>query len=175
MIAMASVGLLAGCATREHHMARLSDLPMPVQNTIRAHSPSGDIARVEKDMHGGREVYNVSFRQPALNPEMQIASDGTLLSVDQPLVVQQPVIIREQTPVIIQEAAPATVVTTPGATTRFEDLPLAVQNAIRAKMPNAKIIGVTKESRPGVVYDVKVAEQGPSQRLHIAEDGTFVE
>lgn len=175
MIAMTAVGLLAGCATRttEHHMARLGDLPIPVQNTIRSHSPDGDIARVEKDMHGGRAVYNVTFRQPSLNPEMQIASDGTLLGMDRPLVVQQPVVIQQ--PVIVREGAGATVVTTPNGETRFEDLPIAVQNAIRAKMPNAKIIGVTKEVRPGVVYDVKIAEQGPSQRLQIAEDGTFVE
>lgn len=66
--------------------------------------------------------------------------------------------------------------TSPKAGTKLSDLPDAVQKAITARAPNAKIDDIDKETRSGrVVYEIQFAEPGKNPKLHIAEDGSFVE
>ncbi|MEO5802311.1 MAG: hypothetical protein ABIR24_02180 [Verrucomicrobiota bacterium] len=177
MIALAAVGLITGCATRDVHMAELRDLPMGVQRTIRTYAPDANIAQVEKEHRNGRSVYAVSFEDPARNPELHIASDGALLKGHGPVVIREsspPVVIHETSrPVIITEGAGATYVPRTGGT-RLEDLPVAVQNAIRLQAGGARIVDIDKEVRPGVVYKVQVADPAKTSTLHIAEDGTIV-
>jgi hypothetical protein len=164
MMAIAAAGLMTGCATREYRVASLRQLPFPVQQTIREESPTGNISHVEKRNHGGQAVYSVSFNDPVMNPPMVIASDGTLLGGGRGIVMPE----RER---MINESAGGEA----PLTMRVEDLPLPVQNAIRAQAPDAKIVSVHKQFRPGVVYDVRVANPGATRSLHIADDGTILE
>lgn len=59
--------------------------------------------------------------------------------------------------------------------TTMNDLPAAVQNAIKENAPNAKVDDIDKETRSGrVVYEITFEEPGKNPKLHIAEDGTIV-
>lgn len=158
MIGIAAASLMVGCATREYRMAELRDLPVAVQHTIQEQAPGADISHVEKENRAGRTVYAISFQDPIRFPEMHVASNGALL--------------KGARPIIIQERAGAVYVPPARVSPRFEDLPLAVQNTIRAHAPNARIVDIDKEVRTGVVYEVELAEPGP--KLHITEDGTLV-
>jgi hypothetical protein len=163
MIAALAVGLLTGCATRDHHMAELRDLPFPVQQTILEQAPNGDIAKVQRTVHGDRVIYDVLFHEPY--PELHIAADGTLMEHG------RPILLRERAgaaPVVV----PSTAV--PVARSQTADVPVAVLNAIRAHAPNARIADIDKEIRSQVVYEVQFAEPGLNPKLHITEDGTLV-
>ena len=153
---MAAGSLMVGCATREYRTADIRDLPRPVQHTIRESAPDGNIAHVERENRAGRTVYAITFQEPTIYPEMHIAADGAIL--------------KGARPVVIHEHAGAVYVPGAGTRIRFEDLPLAVQNTIRAQTPHGQVVEIDKKVR--TVYEVQVAE--PGSRLHITEDGTLV-
>jgi hypothetical protein len=56
-----------------------SDLPPEVLRTIQSKAPSGEIARIFKETWGNQAVYIVSFKDPAHNPKLYVASDGTMV------------------------------------------------------------------------------------------------
>jgi hypothetical protein len=65
--------------------------------------------------------------------------------------------------------------TGPSVGTEFSELPAAVQSAVRAHAPNAKIDDIDKETRSGrVVYEIQFAEPGKNPKLHVTEDGTIL-
>jgi uncharacterized membrane protein YkoI len=65
--------------------------------------------------------------------------------------------------------------TAPRVGTTLNDLPAAVQAAIRSEAPGAKIDDIDKERRSGrLVYEITFAEPGKNPKLHIAEDGTVL-
>ncbi len=59
--------------------------------------------------------------------------------------------------------------------TKMQDLPAAVQTAIKQKAPNAEIADIDKERRSGrTVYEVSFKDEGKNPKIHIAEDGSFL-
>lgn len=63
----------------------------------------------------------------------------------------------------------------PDVGTRFSDLPAAVQQTVRTRVPNANIDDIDKETRTGrTIYEITFEEPGKNPKLHIAEDGTIV-
>jgi uncharacterized membrane protein YkoI len=61
------------------------------------------------------------------------------------------------------------------ASQEFNQLPVAVQQTTRTRMPNAEVAGVTKHNRNGVtVYEIKFRDDGRYPPLEVAEDGTVV-
>ena len=88
MIVTVALGLMAGCASHNINEpagvqamgTRFNELPLAVQNTIRAQNPTGQIADIDKEKRSGRLVYEVQFAEPGLNPKLHIAEDATLLS-----------------------------------------------------------------------------------------------
>jgi hypothetical protein len=75
---------------------------------------------------------------------------------------------------VMNESAGAS--TGPSIGTKLSDLPAAVQSAIMSRAPNAEIDDIDKEVRSGrVIYEVQFKEPGKNPKLHIAEDGTFVD
>ena len=63
----------------------------------------------------------------------------------------------------------------PDVGTRFSDLPAAVQQTVRAQVPNANIDDIDKETRTGrTIYEITFEEPGKNPKMHIAEDGTIL-
>ena len=56
-----------------------SDLPPNVMRLIQDRAPHTEIAFIQKELWGDREVYVVSFKDPNHNPDLCIAADGTVL------------------------------------------------------------------------------------------------
>lgn len=157
MTTLVGICLITGCATHEPRGGQLSDLPPSVQQTIREQAPHGDIAKVERKTRGGKLIYDIEFHDPKMNPELHIASDGTLLRGGRPMMRSAHV-----------GAAPSSM--------RLEDLPVAVQNAIHSYSPNAQIVDIDREMRSGrPVYEIQFSEAGRNPKLHITEEGTLVD
>ena len=56
-----------------------SALPLPVQQTIKAHSPNAPIASISRKDENGRTIYDVQFQDAGKNPSIKVAEDGTLV------------------------------------------------------------------------------------------------
>jgi hypothetical protein len=54
-----------------------SDVPASVMKTIPERAPAAEVAYINKESWGGREVYVVTFKDEAHNPKLLIAADGT--------------------------------------------------------------------------------------------------
>ena len=70
-----SIGIASGGASS----LKASDLPPNVMRLIQERAPHSEIAYIQKEKWGDREVYLVSFKDPNHNPDLSIAADGTIL------------------------------------------------------------------------------------------------
>jgi uncharacterized membrane protein YkoI len=58
----------------------------------------------------------------------------------------------------------------------LDKAPQAVQDAIKARFPNAKVTRVEKETEDGkVVYDIELKHKNRKYEMDIQEDGTIIE
>lgn len=79
--AQASASLNTGAEPRLG--TKMEDLPAAVQATLKQKAPSAQIDDIDKEMRTGRAVYEITFKDPGLNPKMHIAEDGSVLSDEQ--------------------------------------------------------------------------------------------
>jgi hypothetical protein len=72
-----NIGTLSGGAASG---LKPSDLPPNVMKVAQERAPNTEIAFIHKEVSNDREVYSISFKDPARNPSLRIASDGTVLN-----------------------------------------------------------------------------------------------
>src|SRR4051812_38645531 len=96
-----AAGLIAGCSERSDNMGgtgnvtdstspiverhvgpKWSELPAAVQQTVKEKSPSGVVTDIDKKTRNGQEIYQFTFKEPGVNPKIQVAADGTLVKSD---------------------------------------------------------------------------------------------
>jgi hypothetical protein len=58
---------------------RIKDLPAPVRTVLRQEAPAAEIADISTRTRDGRLIYRIVFSEPARNPTVYIAEDGTLV------------------------------------------------------------------------------------------------
>ena len=58
---------------------QLSDLPVPVRDTLKHHVPSGEVADIDKQTLGSEVVYKISFADPTNRPSLYISQDGRVV------------------------------------------------------------------------------------------------
>lgn len=131
----------------------MSELPAPVQNTVRKTAGDEQIARIHRDSLEGKSGYRVQFKERGRNPDIFVTEDGTLL---------QP-----------REKPPGAKTLYMG--TRFEDTPAAVQAALRREVGTDEIVSVDREgSRDTEYYRVRVkTKQGTTYDLRVNADGNI--
>lgn len=159
---IAAAGLVAGCnRSLESASNDFNTLPPAVQKTVRAQSPNGEIASVNKTTRDGVDVYDIEFREPGNNPKITVATDGKLLSSD--MAKPAGTIQRALTP-------------TGAVGTKLSSLPLAAQKTIQSKAGNAEIADISRQEKDGrVIYEVEFTEKGKNPTIKVAEDGTLVQ
>jgi len=156
---VAALGLLVGCnKSVENASQKFNELPPPVQKTVRAQYPNGEVADVTKKTENGMDVYEVQFREPGAKPKLVVATDGKLINSD--------------------SARPAGAVeralTPKGAVgTKFSALPEKAQTTIKAKAPETDITDISRQEKDGrVIYEVAFRDK---TTMRVAEDGTLVQ
>jgi uncharacterized membrane protein YkoI len=141
---------------------QLEDTPPAVQATIKREAGTREIADIDKETRAGRTIYEVEFKQPGRNIELDIAEDGS--------------IVRDSRNV---GTAPGEVEKDAGRASNkqvtFNELPPAVQQAIKGAGDPATLKPIHKKVKDGkTVYDVELQKEGRNTRLEIAEDGTVL-
>lgn len=158
----ASLALFAGCnKSVESASQKFNELPPPVQKTVRAQYPNGEVADVSKKTENGMEMYEVSFREPGTNPKLIIAADGKLINSD----------------LVKPAGAVERALTTSGAVgTKLSALPEKAQTAIKSKAPDAEISDISRQEKDGkVVYVVSFKDKDRNPPLKVTDDGTLIQ
>jgi len=158
----ASLALFAGCnKSVENASQKFNELPPPVQKTVRAQYPNGEVADVSKKTENGMEVYEVSFREAGTNPKLLIAADGKLINSD--LVKPAGAVERALTP-------------TGAVGTKLSALPEKAQTVIKAKAPDAEISDISRQEKDGkVIYVVSFKDKDKNPTLKVTDDGMVVQ
>src|SRR5262245_55607623 len=64
----------------------------------------------------------------------------------------------------------------PVAGTRLKDLPQAVRDVLKDRMPTAEVADIDKQTQNGkTVYKISFAEPGKNPAIYIAEDGMVIQ
>jgi hypothetical protein len=58
---------------------RIKDLPAPVRQVLKEKAPTAEVADLSIRTRDGRLIYRIVFSEPAQNPTLYIAEDGTLM------------------------------------------------------------------------------------------------
>jgi uncharacterized membrane protein YkoI len=72
-------GRILGAPKRGFSNLELSQVPAPVQKTIRQYARGAKIAEIELANHDGMQVYEVDVERDGKNQELHIAADGRLM------------------------------------------------------------------------------------------------
>lgn len=131
----------------------MADLPVAVQNAIRVHAGNMQVDDIDRDVRRNRTVYQVEFAREGKNVELDIAEDGAILRDS-----RKEKTLRER---IIGSRK-----------LKFEDLPAAVQQTVRAYAGSAAIEDVDRRTRDGKnEYEVAFKLNGKHTELRLAENG----
>jgi hypothetical protein len=58
---------------------RIKDLPQPVRRVLREKAPRAEVADIAPRSQDGKLVYRIVFSEPARDPTLYIAEDGTII------------------------------------------------------------------------------------------------
>ena len=142
---------------------QLEDTPPAVQATIKREAGTREIADIDKETRSGRTVYEVEFKQPGRNVELEIAEDGSIVR-DSRNMGTAPGEVEKDT----GRAAGDRKIS-------FNEAPPAVQQAIKAAGDPATLKPIQKKVKDGkTVYEVEFQKEGLNTRMEIAEDGTVL-
>jgi uncharacterized membrane protein YkoI len=159
---IASDGSIVVDKDKKGHLgAQLSETPAAVQATVKRIAGSAPVADVDRETKDGKIVYDVEIQQDGLNRHLQIAESGALLH-DSKMDND-----RERVRSVERDAL--------GSVVTLEQLPLSVQNTIKAQGNLGTLKPIKREANDGrVQYDVEFEKDGKNTRLTIGEDGTIV-
>ncbi len=136
--------------------AKFAILPSQVQRTITAQGGAAEISDISKVTGGERDVYEVQFRDPGINPPLYVAGDGTLINGGGRLAA----------------GAPGTMGGASVGGDLVSGLPGPVQRTLASQAPNAVVTDV--QTKTESVYQVSFKDPDMHQKLIIAEDGTLL-
>jgi hypothetical protein len=58
---------------------RIKNLPAAVKKVLKAEAPTAEVADISTRTRDGRLIYRIVFSEPARNPMLYIAEDGTIV------------------------------------------------------------------------------------------------
>jgi uncharacterized membrane protein YkoI len=148
---------------------QLSDTPPAVQETIKREAHGADIADIDKERRNGRVIYEVEFKNPGRNREIQIAEDGAIVQDNGRDVRGQGAAGSDR------ETRTGRTVNPRGNNLTFDQAPPAIQAAIRANGDTTTVKQIERGEKNGrTIYMVEFQKEGRNTKLQIAEDGTVL-
>jgi uncharacterized membrane protein YkoI len=136
---------------------QVSDLPEPVQKTIRKFTqPTGPSHIVAKDFNG-QNSYEVAYTQQGIHYNLLVAADGTLLGPARPAGLPLLLPFDEVETIALSEA------------------PSVVQRVVRAEPDTSEITDIDKGKWRGQdAYELLLDKNGRPYQVIIAENGTVL-
>jgi hypothetical protein len=133
---------------------RFDRLPANVQEMIRSQAGSGVVAGVSQGTYSG-VAYRVTFMQNGLQRTLQFSGNGAQLSGDGGLITSP---------------------LTNGRQITYQQLPVAVKNALATEAASGEIVSVMQGSWRAPVYDALVQAPGQSaQHVVVTESGGLLQ
>lgn len=201
---LAVLFLAVGCATEEEKReetrpvyttnspgTKFGLLPSAVQKTVTAQAGAAEIKDINKVAGASREVYEIQFTNPGVNPNLYIAENGTLISEGavRPVTtahIGTSTALTNGAVAIVSGGAPGAlggaesgtggtgggVVSNGGGVVSLVDsLPPPVQNTLSQNYSNATVIDV--QAIPRTLYKFTFKDPGLNPKTVIADDGTL--
>jgi hypothetical protein len=134
-------------------------LPSSVQRTITTQAGSAEIKDINKVTGGSsREVYEIKFRDPALNPTLYVAEDGTLISSG----------------TYSYSGAPGTFggVEEGNNYSVLKGLPYPVQRTLTEQAPKAPIVDVQKSKH--TIYEIHFKDPSLNPSMLVTDEGVIL-
>lgn len=142
----------------------LSELPAPVQKTVREQQAGRDIAKIDKEMRDGKTVYNIELKDKGANSHLYIATDGSMVVNDSATSRDIGERVREKVGLDRNTS-----------TMTLDQTPAAVQKTIREHCDVGTLKPIKREIHDGrTQYDVEFEKDGKNLRMAIGEDGTVL-
>jgi len=138
----------------------LSESPTIVQRTVRTQMGTGSIDKIEEGTWNGRTVYQITLNRDGRRENLLVGDDGA--------VIAPPAVA------VIDAGRLNEGLRYPRSIT-FNELPLAVQNRLRAEAGSAQISRLergTIDGRPA--YQASYRKSGRQMELRVAEDGSII-
>ncbi len=153
-IPVACVALLTGTFTVYADRVPLTQIPEPVQQAIKTQSGGETLKDVERETRNGQTVYEAEFKRDGINRRVTFGADGRVMP--------------EQRNNLLGRMDRK-------ASMNVNDLPAAVQKAVREQAGGRAVEDIDKETWNGqTVYEVEFKEKGPNSRVYVAVDGSLV-
>ncbi len=163
---------------RQTAKVRYSDLPAPAQWTIQSQSGGARIEDLGKGTWQGRTIYQAAFRQHGKRVDLQVADNGEIIRSALLNTAKAPAVVTAApgTAQARAQAVTAAVLPLSGATkVTFQEVPAAVQAAIRSVAGSAAIEDIDKGTWSGrTIYQAAFKMNGVHTEVQVAEDGTIM-
>jgi hypothetical protein len=134
-----------------------SKLPEPVRKTFRAQFPKAEIEKLDVEVEDGVTVYDLEFKDGAVEKETDITADGTMLEFT--VVIDAKAVPTAAMEAIRKGAAGATF-------KRIERIEISYETR------DGKAVKLT---RPVTHYAVELEKGGQNAEIVVAPDGTVIE
>jgi hypothetical protein len=133
-------------------------LPSSVQRTITTQAGTAEIKDINKVTGSSREVYEIKFRDPALNPTLYVAEDGTLISSG----------------TYSYSGAPGAFSGTDEGSnlSMLKGLPYPVQRAVTEQGPKASIVDVQKSRH--IIYEITFKDPNLNPKMLVTDEGVIL-
>lgn len=154
-----------GCSRNNVEQASndFNSLPAPVQQTVRARVPNGEITDVNKVNRDGTVAYEIQFRDSERHPAITVAQNGSLVKYD--IGTAQG-----------GTAGPTARERGSGSSSDLTALPLPVQEAIQQNAPKADVASITRTEQNGnFVYEVQFVGKSGNPTLVVQPDGKVIQ
>ncbi|MHC1763257.1 MAG: PepSY-like domain-containing protein [Verrucomicrobiia bacterium] len=159
--------VVASTAKEGSRKIPFSELPAPVQNTLRTQAGSARVEDIDAVTQKGETTYNAAFKRDGRTVELWLDANGNLLN-------------QGNNPAASTAAQAATAGTqrvplAAGVKADPESLPRRVQETLRKYAQDAKIEDVDRGTLQGrTVYEAAFKRNGQHIELRVAEDGTLI-
>lgn len=132
---------------------RLEDLPPRMQETIKSEAKGREIADIEREVSGGRTVYEVEFRDTGADARIHVTEDGGLVRED-----------RRSSHIWSRFLG-----------LQLEDLPPPVQETIRRIAAGREIADIDRKgTKAEPVYRVEIKSPAATQEIRIDRNGRLL-
>lgn len=151
------LALIAQVPSVTESQTALTELPQPVQETVKKHAESNEVGNISKSSKSGKTIYHAAFNEAGVHTDLLVAEDGELIArVDETALFAAPL--------------------KSGQSLSLQSAPQPVQQAVREHAGSAaQPSDVDKGTWNGqTAYKVMLEKDGMRRPLVISEQGEIL-
>lgn len=168
LVLVMGIGILSAAAvSAEEQTVSLGDVPASVRSTIEKQAMGAQIIKIEQEMKDGAVVYEAEIVRDGNKSEILVAADGKFLGMDQEEGEDEDHEDGDDDKDDGEDEEDMI---------SWDQLPQAVQQALREKFGGAQPAELKSDSEDGfVLYEAEYDTGGTKQGIKLTEDGAILE